>query len=95
MIGKLIWSAVAIPLKHVHIHTCNTILPFPTHIQFGPVQSLSRVRLFATPWIAARQASLSITNISTDLYLEYKWLVITRTENSKKLYKCNIKIDLF
>ena len=26
------------------------------------VQSLSRVRLFATPWNAARQASLSITN---------------------------------
>ena len=26
------------------------------------VQSLSHVRLFATPWIAARQASLSITN---------------------------------
>ena len=26
------------------------------------VQSLSRVRLFATPWSAARQASLSITN---------------------------------
>ena len=26
------------------------------------VQSLSRVRLFATPWIAARQASLSSTN---------------------------------
>ena len=25
-------------------------------------QSLSRVRLFATPWIAARQACLSITN---------------------------------
>ena len=25
-------------------------------------QSLSRVRVFATPWIAARQASLSITN---------------------------------
>jgi len=25
------------------------------------VQSLNRVRLFATPWIAARQASLSIT----------------------------------
>ena len=27
-----------------------------------PVQSLSRVRLFATPWTTARQASLSITN---------------------------------
>ena len=31
-------------------------------IQFSSVQSLSRVRLFATPWIAGRQASLSITN---------------------------------
>ena len=29
---------------------------------FIVVQSLSRVRLFATPWTAARQASLSITN---------------------------------
>ena len=29
---------------------------------FSSVQSLSRVLLFATPWIAARQASLSITN---------------------------------
>jgi len=29
---------------------------------FSSVQSLSRVRLFATPWTAARQASLSITN---------------------------------
>ena len=30
--------------------------------KFSSVQSLSRVWLFATPWIAARQASLSITN---------------------------------
>ena len=30
--------------------------------QFSSVQSLSRVQLLATPWIAARQASLSITN---------------------------------
>ena len=29
--------------------------------KFGSVQSLSRVQLFATPWTAARQASLSIT----------------------------------
>ena len=29
---------------------------------FSSVQSLSRVRLLATPWIAARQASLNITN---------------------------------
>ena len=33
-----------------------------TLYQFSSVQSLSHVRLFATPWIAARQASLSITN---------------------------------
>ena len=30
--------------------------------QFSSVQSLSHVRLFATPWIAACQASLSISN---------------------------------
>ena len=32
-------------------------------------QSLSRVRLFATPWIAACQASLSITNSQSSLKL--------------------------
>ena len=32
------------------------------HLDLLSVQSLSRVRLFATPWTAARQASLSITN---------------------------------
>ena len=31
-------------------------------MQISSVQSLSRVRLFATPWTAAHQASLSITN---------------------------------
>ena len=34
----------------------------PAHLQFSSVQSLSRVWLFATPWIAAHQASLSISN---------------------------------
>ena len=31
-------------------------------LSFSSVQSLSHVHLFATPWIAAYQASLSITN---------------------------------
>ena len=31
-------------------------------IQFSSIQSLSHVQLFATPWTAPRQASLSITN---------------------------------
>ena len=38
-------------------------------IQFSSVQSLSRVRLFATPRIAARQASLSTTNFQSSLRL--------------------------
>ena len=38
-------------------------------IQFSSVQLLSRVRLFATPWIAAHQASLSITNSQSSLRL--------------------------
>ena len=38
--------------------------PSPCHTDwdFSSVQLLSRVRLFAVPWIAARQASLSIIN---------------------------------
>ena len=38
-------------------------------VQFSSVQLLSRVWLFATPWIAARQASLSITNSQGSLRL--------------------------
>ena len=38
-------------------------------VQFSSVQLLSRVRLFETPWIAARQASLSITNSQSSLRL--------------------------
>ena len=37
--------------------------------QFSSVQLLSRVWLFVTPWIAARQASLSITNSRSSLKL--------------------------
>ena len=35
---------------------------FTPSVQFSSVQSLSHVRLFVALWIAARQASLSITN---------------------------------
>ena len=34
----------------------------PKAVQFSSVHLLSRVQFFATPWTAARQASLSITN---------------------------------
>ena len=50
--------------KHcIPIWNCTSMLPFSS------VQSLSRVRLFATPWIAARQASLPITNSRSSLKL--------------------------
>ena len=39
------------------------------HLIISSVQSLSRVWLFATPWTAARQASLSITNSRSSLRL--------------------------
>ena len=40
------------------------------NLPWRSVQSLSRVRLFATPWITARQASLSITNSRSLLKLK-------------------------
>ena len=40
------------------------------YYQFSSVQSLSRVRLSATLWIAARQASLSITNSWSSIRLK-------------------------
>ena len=44
--------------------------------EFSSVQSLSHVRLFVTPWIAARQASLSITNSRSSLRLTTIGLVM-------------------
>ena len=41
----------------------------PTNSTFSSVQSLSSVQLFATPWIAAHQASLSITTSWSSLRL--------------------------
>ena len=44
-------------------------LPKYSSVQFSSVQSLSCVWLFATPWTAARLASLSITNSRSLLQL--------------------------
>ena len=46
-------------------------------VQFSSVQSLSHVRLLVTPWTAARQASLSITNSQSLLKLTSIELVIS------------------
>jgi len=57
----------------------------PTEGQFSSVQSLSRVWLFATPWIAAHQASLSITNswslpkpVSIESVMPFSHLILCR-----------------
>ena len=49
------------------VSAASTVLQI-TPLWFS-VQSLSRVQLFVTPWIAARQASLSITNSWSSLRL--------------------------
>ena len=59
-------------LSHLYIlHAPKKLHPFHNKVrdikvdnvsQFSSVQLLSHVRLFETPWTAARQASLSITN---------------------------------
>ena len=51
------------------IHIFNKHFLNSLSVQFSSVQSLSRVGLFVTPWIAARQASLSTTNSRSSLRL--------------------------
>ena len=52
--------------------------------RFSSVQSLSRVQLFVTPWTAARQASLSIT----DSWILVKLLFIESVMPSNHLTLC-------
>ena len=58
---------------------------FLVHLQFSSVQSFSHVQLFATPWTAASQASLSITNswnllklMSIELVMPSNHLILCR-----------------
>ena len=61
------WVRIAIPALQSHCHNVskqlNTMLgSLDLFNQTNSVHSLSYVRLFVTPWTAARQASLSIAN---------------------------------
>ena len=69
LLRVLIQSVILLSPKLVQLYShwqvWDSHFPIPSPapgIQFSSVQSLSRVRLFATPWTAARQASLSITS---------------------------------
>ena len=60
------------------------------YIGISSVQSLSRVRLFATPWIAARQASLFITISRSSLKLmSIEWVM-----SSRHLILCRLSLLL-
>ena len=56
-------SCILSPVEIIDIFTWwNCCRYLKTRFQFSSVQSFSHVWLFATPWTAALQASLSITN---------------------------------
>ena len=59
------WSSWSRDQTHVSCISCSgrrILYHWATSVQFSSVQTLSRVWLFATPWITAHQASLSITS---------------------------------
>ena len=72
------WQVDSLPLSYLGS-------PGPKTTLFSSVQSLSHVRLFATPWTAACQASLSITNcrslpksMSIELVMPSNHLILCR-----------------
>ena len=63
-------------VRHDWVTNTSFNIDWNKHHQFSSVQSLSRVWLFATPWIAARQASLSITTnsrVHSDSHPSSRW----------------------
>ena len=56
MIGSFTFKGNSVPINS------HTAFPLKFLLALSSLQSLSRVRLFVTPWTAACQASLSITN---------------------------------
>ena len=76
---RIIWSKMPIVLR-----LKNPLLDIVRHVEFSSGQLLSRVRLFATPWTAPRQASLSITNSQSLL----KLMSIESVMPSKHLILC-------
>ena len=55
-------KAVLVKTRNLLFKAHHLVWQWECYILFSSVQSLSRVWLFATSWITARQASLSITN---------------------------------
>ena len=75
-------SLISAKLRQLHLYTQEDLV---LQYKFSSLQSLSRVRLFATPWITARQASLSITNSWSSLRL----MSIESVRSSSHLILCH------
>ena len=78
------WKKWNLPIRRMFVRSSNLLRGKPDTVGWGvharwtgqsvsSSQSLSCVRLFATPWIAARQASLSNTN-SRSLSTHVHWV---------------------
>ena len=78
------YRTTPVVFSHYSYHV-TLIFQTPFFLAFHSVQSLSRVRLFATPWTAACQASLSITNSRSLL----KLLSIESVMTSDHLVLCH------
>ena len=74
----MLWAPMIILLSSCHLEASGErngfyrgllLKCYIMQVQFSSIQLLSRVRLFATPWISAHQASLSITNSQSLLKL--------------------------
>ena len=72
------------------------------YIQCSSVQLLSCVRLFVTPWTAARQASLSITNsrslpnlMSIESAMPSNHLILYMPIQNKKIFKITLPPKLY
>ena len=81
---KVKTSSIQSFFTFVHIKTTR-FSHFFRLFPYAIVQSLSRVQLFATPWPAAHQASLSITNSRSLL----KLMSITLVMSSNHLILCH------
>ena len=64
-----IWAIDSFPNELIAYFVKKFPIAVFIFLQFSSVQSLSHVQLFATPWITARQACLSITNSQSLLKL--------------------------
>ena len=93
--GGAWWAAVyGVTQSRTRLKWRSSSSSFPIVLKIckASVQSLSHVRLFATPWIAARQASLSITNSRSSPRLMHMYYMSFLTP-LKENWLANLFID--